>query len=62
LRQFNFAKKIVNQTVIRKKLGKTLSNEKSDSKMLVTLIPGVNFTNILSAAITLVDPKSVKIY
>jgi hypothetical protein len=35
-------------------------DEKNVRKMLMKLTPGVNFTIVLSAAFTLVDPKSVK--
>jgi len=31
-------------------------------KMLMKLIPGVNFTNVLQAAFTQTDPKSAKKY
>jgi len=33
---------------------------KASRKTLAKLTPGVNFANILCAALTLVDPKSVK--
>ncbi len=33
---------------------------KAVSRMLVKLIPGLNFINILRTAFTLVDPKSIK--
>jgi len=33
---------------------------KAEGEMLMKLTPGVNFTNVLHKAFTLVDPKSVK--
>jgi len=58
--QYPSAKKLISGTVTREKLHKALLHKKFERKMLMKLIPGVNFINILRTAFALVDPKSVK--
>ncbi len=56
--KLTFAKK---QTVnIERNCSKRIRTKKLPIVMLVKLTPGVNFTNILRAAFTLVGPKSAK--
>jgi hypothetical protein len=54
--------KITKPNATREKLPKRLTYKKGKHKMLMNLTPGVNFTNVLCAAFTLVDPESVKRY
>ncbi len=58
--QYFCAKKIHSQNITREKLREALWYKKFLGKMFMMFSPGVNFTNILRAAFTLVDPKSVK--
>ncbi len=50
------------QNVTRKSCRNAICTKNSYVKMLMKLTIGVNFTNILRTALTLVDPKSVKRY
>ena len=52
-------KNLQSQTANREKLSKTLLYKKGKHMMLMKLTPWANISNILQAAFTLKDPKSV---